>query len=286
MAVTLFAPSKVNWHLAVGSRLENGYHGISSIFQTCNLCDRLVVSVCPGPFGVSIHGLESLCPPGKSTLEKAALLWHQATGFDLFVDINITKNIPSQAGMGGGSSDAASLLLYLNSLSDCPMTVQALSTLGSRVGCDVPFFIYSGFSDYESFDSGCTCFGSEYESRAAYVSGLGENVVLLDEVKTLHGFVVVPSTDKVSTREAYEKLDSRSVVPALESGSYLVSMYNGEVGQWAFRNDFALVNSRPAIEVLPGESLFLTGSGSCWVLISERLSLEPTLGYSFIPVVF
>ena len=260
------APAKVNWHLAVGPRRQDGYHPILSIFQTCSLCDVLDIEAGEGPFSVSVTGLEGLCAPGASTLDKAARLWHEKTGFDRSLTIAVTKNIPSQAGLGGGSSDAASLLLYLNSISDKPLEVGELMNLGAEVGCDVPFFIS--------------------RSRAAVVTGLGEIVRPIAPRTDLQGFIIVTDGQKVSTREAYEALDGREGVPPFEKEKELERVYRLPVSHWDFRNDFDLVNRRPDVEVLPGEKLLLTGSGSCHVLLTERKKLTLKNGYKAIRVSF
>ena len=262
----LKAPAKVNWHLAVGNRRPDGYHPIASIFQTCSLCDVLEVELAPGPFKVDVFGLEGMCEKGRSTLDKAAALWHDATGFDKSITVRITKNIPSQAGLGGGSSDAATLLLYLNSISSSPKDKASLMALGAKVGCDVPFFV------------------SEY--RAAAVSGLGEIVEEIDAREDLHGFIIVTEGEKTSTGQAYDALDSRAVIPPLDSTASMVQVYRKPVSEWTFRNDFDLVNSIPAVDVLEGERLLLTGSGSCHVLLTEREKLTLKDGMSAIKVSF
>ncbi len=249
----LRAPSKVNWHLAVGRRRPDGYHPIASIFQTCSLCDVIDVTVLEGPFSVEVEGLEDLCRKGSSTLDKAALLWHEETGFDKTLRIRVDKRIPSQAGLGGGSSDAASLLLYLNSISETPMETANLMRLGARVGCDVPFFI-------------CGC-------RAAVGSGLGEIVRPIRAREDLRGFIIVTEGQKTSTREAYEALDGRLFIPELDDLDSLEQEYYLPVSEWSFRNDFDLVNSIPELELEEGERLLLTGSGSCHVLLSDRSEL-------------
>lgn len=262
----LRAPAKVNWHLAVGKRRSDGYHPIASVFQTCSLCDILDVSVSDGPFKADVTGLEHLCPKGKSTLDKAAMLWHEATGFDKSIHVKVTKNIPSQAGLGGGSSDAATLLLYLNSISGIALPKSELMSLGTKVGCDVPFFI------------------SEY--RAATVAGLGEKVNEIKAREDLHGFIIVTDGEKTSTREAYDALDGRPSIPALESLEDLERIYRKDISEWTFRNDFDLVNRRPDITLLEGERLLLTGSGSCHVLLTEREKLTLKNGMSAIRVSF
>lgn len=252
----LKAHAKVNWHLAVGPRRPDGYHPIASIFQTCSLCDVLDVTVSDGPFKVDVTGLEGLCEKGRSTLDKAAFLWHDVTGFDRSVHVHVTKSIPSQAGLGGGSSDAATLLLYLNGISADPMSTPDLMALGAKVGCDVPFFI-----------SGC---------RAAAVSGLGEIVRPIAARGDLRGFIIVTEGEKTSTRQAYEALDGRAVIPPLDSDAEMEKIYRRPVREWSFRNDFVLVNNVPDVPVLDGERLLLTGSGSCHVLLTDRRKL--TLG--------
>ena len=262
----LKAPAKVNWHLAVGERRADGYHPIASIFQTCSLHDILDISISDGPFKVDVTGLEDLCEKGKSTLDKAARLWHEETGFDKSILVKVTKNIPSQAGLGGGSSDAASLLLYLNSISANPLSKPDLMNLGAKVGCDVPFFI------------------SEF--RAATVAGLGEKVNAITARTDLQGFIIVTEGEKTSTKEAYEALDKRPVIPALDSLEDLEKEYRKPIEKWSFRNDFDLVNKRPSLEVLEGERLLLTGSGSCYVLLTKREKLTLKDGLIAIRVSF
>ena len=262
----LRAPAKVNWHLAVGERRADVYHPIASIFQTCSLHDILDISISDGPFKVDVTGLEDLCEKGKSTLDKAARLWHEETGFDKSISVKVKKNIPSQAGLGGGSSDAASLLLYLNSISDNPLTKPDLMNLGARVGCDVPFFI------------------SEF--RAATVAGLGEKVNEITARTDLQGFIIVSEGEKTSTREAYDALDKRSEIPPLDSLEDLEEEYRKPIEKWSFRNDFDLVNKRPSLDVLEGERLLLTGSGSCHVLLTKREKLTLKDGISAIRVSF
>ena len=259
------APAKVNWHLAVGPRRPDGYHPILSVFQTCSLCDILDIEIGEGPFSVTVTGLEEYCEIGSSTIDKAARLWHECTGFDKSVRVGVTKMIPVQAGLGGGSSDAASVLLYLNSLSDCPMTREALMEFGSQVGCDVPFFIA--------------------QERAAVVTSLGE-IVRPIAARDLKGFIIVTEGQRVSTREAYGALDRRKEIPPLEKEEDIEKTYRLPVSQWDFRNDFLVVNRVPDIEVLDGEKLLLTGSGSCFVLLTEREKLTLRDGIKAIGVSF
>lgn len=249
----LKAYAKVNWHLAVGPRRLDGYHPIVSVFQRCSLFDTIEVTTEEGPFETEVTGLEGLCEKGKSTLDKAARVWHEETGFDRKIRMKITKRIPAQAGLGGGSSDAASLLLYLNSLLSHPKTTAELMRTAMKVGCDVPFFVH-----------GC---------RAAVVSGLGEIVKPIEARTDLEGFIISERGEKVSTREAYDRLDTRAVIPGFEDPRELERIYRKPITEWTFRNDFDMVNRRPDIKMERGEVLLLSGSGSCHVLLTKRKKL-------------
>lgn len=248
--MVLKAYAKVNWHLAVGKRRNDGYHPIASVFQTCSIFDVIDVRVGEGPFSVNVSGLEAVCPKGSSTLEKAALIWRQETGFDRSLIIEIQKRIPSQAGLGGGSSDAAALLRFLNGLRERPLDTERMIEIALRVGCDVPFFVV-----------GC---------RAALVSGLGEIVRPIRARTDLSGFILVTQGEKTSTKEAYDALDRRTCIPELDNLDELEKNYNLPVSKWSFRNDFDLVNKKPDVKLEEGQKLLLTGSGSCHVLVSDK----------------
>ena len=256
----LKAKAKVNWHLAIGQRRSDGYHPILSIFQTCSLFDTIDVQIGEGPFDIDVKGLEDLCEKGSSTLDKAASVFRQETGFDRSLKVHVTKRIPTQAGLGGGSSDAATLLLYLNSLLPQPLGAGELTKIAMKVGCDVPFFIH-----------GC---------RAAIISGLGEIIRPIEARTDLQGFVIVQRGKKVSTKTAYDALDRRTDIKAFESPNELERIYRLPLSQWTFRNDFDLVNSKPEFALDEGERLLLTGSGSCHVLLTkkEKLTLQDGLG--------
>ncbi len=253
----LRAPAKVNLHLAVGTKRPDGYHRIISIFQTCSLCDILNATLEEGPFSVEVTGLEGICPQGRSTLDKASLLWKSEFGLTGKLRVHVTKRIPSQAGLGGGSSDAASLILWLNEVTGARLPKERLMEFGAKIGCDVPFFVS--------------------DSRAAIVGGAGEEVTPIRAREDLEGWVIIPRAEKVSTAEAYRALDSRKEIPELESPQHLEEMYRKPLSQWAFRNDFDMVNTRPEIAVSPDRKLYLTRSGSCHILLSEGKKRRPDL---------
>ena len=262
----LKAYAKVNLHLAVGAKRPDGFHPIASVVQTCSLADDIEINLSEGPFSVNVTGLEGICPKGESTLEKAANIWHERTGFEGKLDIRVKKNIPVQAGLGGGSSDAAVLIMYLNSLRPRSLDLTELTAISFAVGSDVPFFTFG--------------------RKTAVVQGRGETVTPIEPRTDLEGFIIVKENEKMSTAQAYAMLDSRAEIPVLQSSVELENIYRSPVADWTFRNDFELINTRPDVEVLEGERLFLTGSGSCWVLLSKREKLTLKAGLKAVKVSF
>jgi len=264
------AYAKVNWHLAVGKRRPDGYHPIASVFQKVSLHDVVSVSIQGGNAQTTVMGLENCIEAGRSTVDRAIGLWRKATSSKADVVVSVEKNIPVQSGLGGGSSDAAAVLLALDSLSFEKLPFDVLCGIGLEVGCDVPFFMH-----------GCD---------AACVYGIGEDVYPIKARHDLKGFVIIPDNEKVSTSAAYSELDKRGDVPGLESFDCLSNEYARPYGEWRFRNDFEVVNARPDVELVEGERLMLTGSGSCWVLLSnrERIGCKgfSDKGFRAVPVVF
>ncbi len=255
--MTALAHAKINLHLAVGSLRTDGYHAIQSLFVRIALADVLRIQVRPGAFDISVTGLDSYCDPGTDTLTRAARLWHEETGCDVKLTVEVEKHIPVQSGLGGPSSDAAALLAVLNGIA--PVAEERLLSIASRVGSDVPFFL----------------FGAD----AAIVEGRGELVRPIAS-RSLPVLLVMPNDLAISTARAYEALDR------LRSGSIrsftereeIVSNYNKSCPSWSgsLYNDFyATVAHEPIYAALDalcaGVECYATisGSGACWYCVSE-----------------
>ena len=133
------APAKLNLFLHVTGRRADGYHLLQSVFMLIDWCDTLHFELRQDG-QISRHDLGTTLPP-DDLIVRAAKLLQQATGSTLGADIGIDKRIPAQAGMGGGSSDAASTLLALNRLWKRQLSLPELERLGLQLGADVPFFL-------------------------------------------------------------------------------------------------------------------------------------------------
>jgi 4-diphosphocytidyl-2-C-methyl-D-erythritol kinase len=138
--IVVRAPAKINLTLDVLGRRPDGYHALRSVMQTLELHDTLELRpapairfACDAP---ALAGEDNLVP-------RAAHLLRTATGYGGGVDITLRKRIPVEAGLGGGSSDAAAALMALNRLWGLALAPERLAELGAALGSDVPFFLYA-----------------------------------------------------------------------------------------------------------------------------------------------
>ena len=252
----LLAPAKVNLHLAVGRRRCDGYHDITSLFCRVSLSDELRFS-CQRQEEprVVVSGLGDICPQATDTMTKAACAWMKESGIPLAVQVDCTKHIPTKAGLGGGSSDAASVLLALERR--YPIGKDRLLSVAASVGSDVPFFLS---------ETGC-----------AYVSGRGERVRPLP-ARRLYGTFVMPEGVFFATQDAYRALDGIVRPPAPSENAVIKAFLAGTAAyRGVFRNDFLLVAERYPVygELSRLSNDFngygsLSGSGACWFFVSEE----------------
>jgi 4-diphosphocytidyl-2-C-methyl-D-erythritol kinase len=140
--VEFLAPAKVNLSLRVLRRREDGFHEIESLMCPVSIFDTLDITL------REEGGMEFVCsdatlPLGDDNLVvRAAKLFCDACGFEPHLRIELTKRIPHGAGLGGGSSDAATTLLALNRLFQAELSSEALAAMAAELGSDIPFFIY------------------------------------------------------------------------------------------------------------------------------------------------
>ena len=142
MELTKLANAKLNLSLDLTCRLPNGYHFINTVMQSVTLCDTVTVAV-NGP-GIRLTCDADVGPAEKNTAYLAAAAFYAALGKEPAADITVQKRIPSQAGLGGGSADAAAVLRILNELYGFPLREQTLLDIALKIGADVPFALTGG----------------------------------------------------------------------------------------------------------------------------------------------
>lgn len=144
MRLKVLSPAKVNLFLRVLGKRPDGYHDILSLMQPVSLYDELDISVSDGA-GIEVVTDSAEAPGGSDNLAfKAAGLFLEKAGIRKRVSIGIRKRIPVGAGLGGGSSDAASVIMALNEMLGTGFPEGELMEMGSALGSDVPFFFLKG----------------------------------------------------------------------------------------------------------------------------------------------
>ena len=178
----LAAPAKLNLFLHIVGRRSDGYHLLESVFVLIDLMDSVTVERLESPEIVRTG--DTVGDPEKDLCVKAARLLAQETHSRLGARIHVTKRIPAGAGLGGGSSDAATTLTALNRLWALNLPKERLLDLGARLGADVPFFLFG---------------------QSAFARGIG-NILTPVHVPDAFAAVLMPPTP-TSTQEIYQAAD-------------------------------------------------------------------------------
>ncbi|ANA39579.1 MULTISPECIES: 4-(cytidine 5'-diphospho)-2-C-methyl-D-erythritol kinase [Geobacter] len=182
--LTLKAPAKVNYRLDVLRRRPDGYHDLRMIMQRIDLCDVIEICLSDKP-GIRVVCGRNGVPDGPGNIAWRAADALLALSADKpGIDIAITKRIPVAAGLGGGSSDAATVLMGVNELLGLDLPESRLREIGVALGADVPFFIFG---------------------RTALAEGIGEELTAIDQVPAAWIVVVNPNVP-VSTAWVYQNL--------------------------------------------------------------------------------
>ena len=256
MRVTVPSFAKLNLDLRVLSKRSDGYHDLRTIFQTISLQDSLRID-----FDLAKRTrieLDSSVEIADNLVVRAANLVLEHLRVKGWVRFALTKKIPMGAGMGGGSSNAAAVLMALPALAGRPLARENLSALGESLGSDVPFFLHGG---------------------TALGLGRGSELYPLPDLPT-HSVLVVSTGIHVSTAEAYRGL-GREVANALTSGHESPILREFQAIAWALnsarleqlplKNDFeaAVFKAHPELAAvvrklrrLGGKPAMMTGSGS------------------------
>ena len=198
--------AKINLSLDVTGKRPDGYHTLESIFQSVDLYDTITLTAEDGE-GISLDCDAPDVPCDARNLAwKAAEALLQASGKQAKITILLHKEIPSGAGMGGGSSDAAGVLWGLNRLLDCGFTNAQLREIGVKLGADVPFLLLGG---------------------TAYAEGVGEILTPLPAVPKLR-MIIVKGTESVSTPAAYKAIDALESPAHPDTSAMLQAVRTGD----------------------------------------------------------
>jgi len=242
------APAKLNLFLHIVGRRTDGYHLLQSVFMLIDWCDTLHFKLRQDNTIHRIDALPGTALPENDLVVRAACALQVATGCTLGADITLEKRLPAEAGMGGGSSDAASTLVALNRLWGLGLPRTRLAEIGLTLGADVPFFV---------------------GGRNAWVEGVGEQLTPVDLPPGR--FVVVKPPTGASTAAIFgSPVLKRDTKPAILSGFAADAQANPEQVWSHGANDLQAVAQAVCPEILEciqwlarkGLQARMTGSGS------------------------
>jgi len=217
----VLAPAKVNLSLRILSRREDGFHEIESFITPISLCDEITIDKKAGQ-EIDFRCDDPSVPQGEENLVvRAADAFFRATKLKPSLSIELKKKIPHGAGLGGGSSDAASTLLALNRLFETNLPREALAQLAAEIGSDVPFFIFES---------------------AAFCRGRGE-LVVPEKLRDKFSILLLKPEFGVPTAWAYQRWQDSREIPEV---NYAAQEFQGH----RFVNDL----ERPVFE----KFIFLT----------------------------
>jgi 4-diphosphocytidyl-2-C-methyl-D-erythritol kinase len=240
------APAKLNLFLHVVGRLpDNGYHLLQSVFTLIDLADTLRIEATDDGRVERVNDVPGV-PADADLAVRAARLLREATGTRMGARIEVEKRIPMGGGLGGGSSDAATVLIVLNRLWGCGFDAEALGEIGLALGADVPFFV---------------------QGSPAWVEGIGD--ILKPFPLTPAWYAIVAPAVSVPTHEIYTSPELTRDTEALKMEDF--SAHSPEAFLTArFRNDMEPVATMRYPEVREALAWLaerakarMTGSGGC-----------------------
>jgi 4-diphosphocytidyl-2-C-methyl-D-erythritol kinase len=243
--------AKINWSLRVLGKRPDGYHDVLTVLQTISLSDELRFNRRSDDKLILTCTDSSIPTNTKNLIIRAAALLRESVDNALGADVELIKRIPTRAGLGGGSSNAAIALLAFSFLWGIEDKVD-LMTIAAELGSDVPFFLIGG---------------------RALGEGTGTKISTLNDCETKYLIVVSPCA-QVATAAAYQAIDARSLT-SINSNFILASssaeLVSSDCDQLALRNDFeaAIFEMEPEIERAKfallhagADGALLAGSGS------------------------
>lgn len=254
-----YAPAKVNFSLKIGEKGPNNLHKIQSLMRKIGIFDKISFKFTNGCYKISVISgrilkksifkskLKSLLNADNIVIKAAKIYFERLNINDKGIDVLLEKNIPFKAGLGGGSSDAAGMLLKLNEIFNSPLNFSELQKLASEIGSDVPFFLTKG---------------------DAVITGFGENIHEIEEAVLPRYFIVLIIPDfGIGTKEAYNDFDDFLLTNNLN----YYSMQYLDFKNIKFENDFEAIifKKHPILKEIKdsmmrcgAELSLLSGSGS------------------------
>ena len=204
ISITLPAPAKLNLFLRITGRRADGYHNLQTLFQLLDYGDQLKITACKNPNIVLTSSLENI-PAEENLIVRAARALQEATNCSWGCEIQLDKKLPMGAGLGGGSSNAATTLVGLNLLWQCGLTQEQLAVIGRQLGADIPVFIVG---------------------NSAFAEGIGDQLTPVELPK--NWYLVVTPPIKVATEEIFSHPQLTRHSPPIKIRALLEAQYRND----------------------------------------------------------
>lgn len=248
------APAKLNLFLHITGRRADGYHELQTLFQFLDIGDLLDFAITNDGQITSLHQLHGL-KPEEDLCWRAARLLQKSTGCSAGAQIHLHKQLPMGGGLGGGSSDAATVLVALNALWDTQLSVEELAALGLSLGADVPIFVHA---------------------QAAWAEGVGEHLQAANPPEPVY-LVIYPGVHVATGRVFSDPALTRNCPPITMSDFILGRA--GNVCEPLVRRLYPEVGA--ALDWLGnvGCEARMTGTGSCvYAALADQATAQQLLG--------
>lgn len=208
MKITVHVPAKINLALDIVGKREDGYHFVQMVMQSVNLYDSVIMES-DSSRGIKLDSnIEIVDNIEKNTAYRAAVEFFKDTNIENSgIKINLKKRIPMQAGLAGGSADAAGVIIGLDRLFNTNLPKHKMLDIGARVGADVPFCIIGG---------------------TIFSEGIGTALEPISALPDCHIVLYKPPIG-ISTKEAYEKSDTVGYMELTKVSEVVNSIYNGDL---------------------------------------------------------
>lgn len=238
------APAKINLCLHVNGKRDDGYHELTMVMQRISLYDELDFTIVDRA-GVHLHCSVTLGDDENNLVVRAARALLAYDHCSRGVEITLRKNIPVAAGLGGGSSDAATTLMALNEILNLKLDTKTLHREALALGADVPFFLYQS---------------------VAWATGIGDQFTPL-QIDLPYWIVLVNPEVGVSTAEVYGDLSRddyscRSLIASVESRDELLELLHNDLERAASSKCPAIRTIKNAFKELAADGVLMSGSGA------------------------
>lgn len=244
------APAKLNLFLHITGQRADGYHNLQTLFQFLEHSDTLTFEITKTPKISLLTAFEGV-QEQDNLIYRAAKLLQESASCQLGVNISIDKILPMGGGLGGGSSNAATVLVALNKLWQINYSTQELADLGLKLGADVPIFVHG---------------------NAAFAEGVGE--VISPATPEEHWYLVSKPNVSISTAKVFTAPDLTRNTPVIDKDNYQLAECHNDCQDWVINHYPEVANLLAwLVEYAPSQ---MTGTGAC---VFSQFSCEQEARY-------